>query len=314
MDLLQDIPQFAEWRAVQPLHKGWSNDQKFYVEHSDGRRLLLRLTNCEQREAKQREFAALQLFWQLGIRMSEPLEFGHCGNGHYVYSLLSWLDGEPADEVIERYTEQEQYQLGLQAGRILQRIHSIPAPPEQPQWEQRMLRKFQVHLERYRSSGVQVADDQLALRFVAENLGLLKDRPQVLEHGDYHLGNIILGADGQLGVIDFNRWGYGDPYEDFYKMLFFSRDLSIPFAQGQLDGYFQADPPDLFFRLLALYTADVALFSVVWALDFGQAEVDGMIRRAEMLFRDYQGFSVHRPAWVDQPFGFARTIATRRNR
>lgn len=313
MDFLRDIPQFTEWRVVEPLLKGWSSDRKFYIERSDGQRLLLRLTDQAERDAKQREFAALQAFWRLGIRMSEPLEFGCCGDGRYVYSLLSWLDGEAADEVIQRYTDEEQYRLGLQAGQILRRIHSLPAPPDQSPWEQRMLRKFQVHLERYRNCGVQVEHDQLALRFVADNLALLKDRPQVLEHGDFHLGNMVLGADGQLGIIDFNRWGYGDPYEDFYKMLFFSRDLSVPFAQGQLDGYFQAEAPDLFFRLLALYTADVALFSIVWALDFGQAEVDGMIRRAEMLFRDYQGFAVHRPAWVDQAFGFERAITMRRD-
>ncbi len=313
MDFLRDIPQFTEWRVVKPLYKGWSSDQKFYVERSDGQRLLLRLTDQAERDAKQREFEALQLFRQSGIRMSEPLEFGHCGAGQYVYSLLSWLEGDAADDVIQRHTEQEQYQLGLQAGRILRRIHSQPAPPDQAPWEQRMLRKFQVRLERYRNCGVQVEDDQVAMRFVTENLSLLNNRPQALQHGDYHLGNMILGADGQLGIIDFNRWDFGDPYEDFYKMLFFSRDLSIPFAQGQLDGYFQADPPDLFLRLLALYAAYIALFSVVWALDFGQAEVDGMIRRAEMLFRDYQRFSVHRPAWVDQPFDFERTIAVRRD-
>ena len=30
----------------------------------------------------------------------------------------------------------------------------------------------------------------------------------------------------------------GDPYEEFYKMMMFSRELSVPFARGQIYGYF----------------------------------------------------------------------------
>ena len=39
-------------------------------------------------------------------------------------------------------------------------------------------------------------------------------------------------------MIDFNRWDFGDPYEEFYKLQFFSRNVSPLFAYGQLQGYF----------------------------------------------------------------------------
>jgi len=87
---------------------------------------------------------------------------------------------------------------------------------------------------------------------------LLKNRPQTYQHGDFHIGNLIVTPDNTLGVIDFNRWDYGDPFEEFYKMMLFSRELSIPFAMGQINGYFENRVPNNFlicwlYILLMLY-------------------------------------------------------------
>lgn len=297
-EFLQDIGQYPQWIAIEPVNKGWSKDRKFCIERQDGVRLLLRLSDYEQYQNKQREYAAMQKFHSLGIRMSEPLEFGVCGDGCYVYSLLSWLDGEALDDVLSSMSEQEQYELGFRAGKILYRIHSVPAPADQPEWEQRMVKKLRVHLQRYSACEYKVPRDKLALQYLEDNLPLLKNRPQSLQHGDFHPGNMILSDNGQLGIIDFNRWDYGDPYEEFYKMMLFSREQSIPFVRGQIAGYFGDNAPDLFFRLLALYLADVILFSVVWATNFGSDEIQGMLKRAEMILDDYAGFSSYRPTWL----------------
>ena len=129
---------------------------------------------------------------------------------------------------------------------------------------------------------------------------LLKNRPQTCQHGDFHIGNLILAPGNTLGVIDFNRWDYGDPFEEFYKMMLFSRELSIPFAMGQINGYFENRVPNNFFDLLALYLADVILFSVVWAIPFGTDEVKGMIKRAEMMLSDYDNFNTTTPKWFTE--------------
>ncbi len=100
-----------------------------------------------------------------------------------------------------------------------------------------------------------------------------------------------------LGVIDFNRWDYGDTIEEFYKMMVFSRELSIPFAIGQINGYYENGVPKDFFDILSLYVADVILFSIVWAIPFGDREVKGMIKRAEMILEDYNNFKNTIPKW-----------------
>ncbi len=64
----------------------------------------------------------------LGVPMCKPIEFGTCEDG--VYSIQSWIDGEDAEEVIGRYSDSEQYVYGLEAGRILRKIHSISAPAD----------------------------------------------------------------------------------------------------------------------------------------------------------------------------------------
>lgn len=297
-EFLQDIRQYAEWVKIEPINKGWSQDKKFCIERQDGARLLLRLSSHEQYPTKQKEFAAMHQFRSIGIRMSEPLELGICGRGDYVYMLLTWQEGDTLGDVFGTLSEQKQFEIGIKAGEILRTIHSIPAPVDQPDWQERMTKKIKSHLERYHASEFKVPSDELALKYIEENLHLLKKCPQVLQHGDYHPGNMILSPTGELSIIDFNRWDYGDPYEEFNRMMVFSREQSIPFARGQLVGYFGEDIPDLFFRLVALYLADVILFSVVWATSFGQADVDNMLRRAQMILDDYDGFTTHKPIWL----------------
>src|SRR5690554_5276962 len=160
-----------------------------------------------------------------------------------------------------------------------------------------MLKKFDYHLDEYKKCGIKVKNDNKAIEYVKDNLHLLKNRPQTFHHGDYHVGNLILTSKDTLGVIDFNRWDYGDPYEDFYKMMLFSREVSIPFTKGQINGYFDDGVPKDFFEILALYLADVILYSVVWAIPYGEEEINTMLRLADMIFSYYDYFNTVVPKW-----------------
>jgi len=46
-----------------------------------------------------------------------------------------------------------------------------------------------------------------------------KDVQRTFCHGDYHLGNMIVDKDREINIIDFNRWGYDDPYEEFNRLM-----------------------------------------------------------------------------------------------
>ncbi|MFO7636408.1 MAG: phosphotransferase [Clostridia bacterium] len=281
------------------IEKGWSRDEKYVLWTSQGIRYLLRVSDIREREAKEREFKAMEKMAGLGIPMSKPLWMKALPEDGKVLMLLSWIEGDTLEDVIQEHDPIEQYRFGVEAGKILARIHSTAAPEGISDWETRMRGKIGWHLAKYKECGIRVEGDEAIQSFIESHMHLLENRTQSMQHGDYHIGNMVLKPDKTLGIIDFNRWDHGDPYEEFYKMVFFSRKKSIPFCKGQLKGYFgEGIPPD-FHGLLALYIADVALFSVVWAMPYGQKEVDTMKDIAAMVYRDYAGFTKTVPGWME---------------
>ena len=297
-NMILDKNLLNKYNEVHKVNKGWSKDEKFYIERENGEKFLLRISPIEYLDIKEEEFNIIKDVSELEINMSKPIDFGICNNGQNVYMLLSWIEGKALDEKITSISNNKQYNIGIEAGKILKKFHSISAPDGQEDWEQRMLKKFDYHLDEYKKCGIKVKNDKKAIEYVKDNLHLLKNRPQTFHHGDFHVGNLILTPKDRLGVIDFNRWDYGDPYEDFYKMMLFSREVSIPFAKGQIDGYFDDGVTKEFFEILALYLADVILYSVVWAISFGKEEINTMLRLADMIFTDYDYFNSVVPKWL----------------
>lgn len=110
------------------------------------------------------------------------------------------------------------------------------------------------------------------------------------------MGNMVVTPSGELGIIDFNRMDYGDPWEEFNRITWCA-GLSPLFASGRIHGYFNNNVPDLFFRLMALYIASNQLSSIHWAIPFGKEEVDDMVQRAEEVLEAYDYFQTYIPKW-----------------
>ena len=283
-----------EWRSVEPVNKGWSSDRKYRIQTIDGRTLLLRLSEISKLDAKRKEFEIIKKYACLGFPMSQPIEFGV--QDEQVYMLLSWIDGTDLESVLSQFSEAEQYRLGREAGTILKKLHSIPVDPaDQPRQTKRERRLWQ--LAQYEQSALRLDGDETAVQYVKDNIGLIWTQPPVYQHGDFHPGNLILQVDGRIGVIDFNRWEVGDPWEEFYKLQSFGRELSVPYCVGEIDAYFDGNPPEDFWRTMAVYVAWSSLFSIKWAEPFGPAEIDGMVRRCKAAFADYDGFRRFIPKW-----------------
>ncbi len=284
------------WRSVTPVDKGWSEDRKYLVRTEGGRSLLLRLSGISRYEEKKKEYAVITKCAQMGIPMSVPRDFGVCEDGKSVYMLLDWVEGRDLEEVLPTLTEREQYALGRAAGEILRRIHRIPLDPEDVPKETKKPKKLR-QLALYEESDVRIPGDEIALRYVKENIDQIwKERPVYL-HGDFHPGNLIYRPDGSIGVIDFNRWEAGDPYEEFYKLESFGREVSVLYCVGQIDAYFGDAVPEDFWKALAVYVAHASLYSIKWAEKFGQEEIDGMVRRCRAAFEDYDDFRSWIPKW-----------------
>lgn len=296
MDNIKDIPGFNSWILVEPINKGWSNDKKYYIKTREGKELLLRTSNILEYNKKKEELESLKILSNKNILMSRPIEFGICNGGSFVYLLLTWIEGRDAETILADLSEGEQYRLGIDAGRTLKRIHSISAPKSSLNWEERFNNKIDKKMANYHACPIKFQDDDKVIKYIEDNRHLLKNRPQTIHHGDYHVGNMIITPKGEIGIIDFNRMDYGDPWEEFNRITF-CVEASPIFASGYINGYFDNKVPDLFFRLLALYIATNQLSSIPWAIPFGQEEVYQMLRITENVLSWYDNFTSYIPNW-----------------
>lgn len=280
--------------SKEPILKGWSEDNKYCITDETGTRFLLRVSDISQYAAKHSEFRMMQRVASLGTPMCLPIEFGICEEG--VYSIQSWIDGEAAETLIPLLSDREQYSYGLEAGRILSRIHSIPAPESQEDWAVRFNRKMDTKIRRYNDCPIKYPKGQAFIDYINENRYLLDGRPQVYQHGDYHIGNMMIDHSGKLYIIDFNRNDFGDPWEEYNRIVWCAQK-SFLFASGMVDGYFDGNVPFDFWKLLALYISSNTLSSVYWAIPYGEKEVNTMLNQAEEVRTWYNDMTEPVPIW-----------------
>ncbi|SHI61154.1 aminoglycoside phosphotransferase family protein [Lutispora thermophila] len=277
-----------------PITKGWSEDKKYCAIGADGTKYLLRIFPRKNYNRKKVEFEMMQQVAALGVPMCQPIEFGTCDD--VVYSLHSWIDGKDAEEKITYFPDKEQYVYGLEAGRILKKIHSIPALLIQESWENRFNGKIDRNIKMYSECPIKYEKGQVFIYYINANRQLLKYHPQCFHHGDYHIGNMMIDNDGNLQIIDFNRYDYGDPWEEFNCIVWSAQKAPL-FASGILDGYFDNDVSLDFWRLLILYISSNTLSSISWAVSFGQKELDTMINQATDVFNWYDSLKNPVPTW-----------------
>jgi aminoglycoside phosphotransferase (APT) family kinase protein len=284
--------------SINPVCKGWSEDKKYCVTNEGGTKYLLRITPAERFETRKSLFAMLKQVDALGIPMCRPVDFGRCTDG--VYSLQTWIDGDDLETVLPLFSETEQYVLGLKSGEIARKMHSLPAPENQEEWETRFNRKTDMKIKKYHACGLRFDGDEYVLAYIEQNRHLLKIRPQCFQHGDYHVGNMML-ENGELKIIDFDRYDFGDPWEEFNRIVW-SAAASPHFATGQLRGYFGGEPPLEFFKLLAFYISSNTLSSIYWAAPFGTSDLDTMMKQAKDVLAWFNNMNNPIPTWYLKDF------------
>jgi len=280
--------------ARQPVEKGWSGDKKYRITTADGGNYLLRITAPERAQRFRLGFQRMQEAAQLQVPMCLPIEIGESPEG--TYAIHSWIDGVDAEAYIPTLSRQQQYAYGLDAGRILQRLHSLPAPADATPWEERFNAKIDRKITMYEECPLKYEQGDLFLHFLAENRHLLAHRPQSYQHGDYHIGNMMVDKNGLLTIIDFYRDDFGDPWEEFNRIVWCAQ-AAPAFAAGIVDGYFGGEVPMAFWKLMAVYICTNALSSLPWAIPFGETEITTMIKQAAQILQWYENMVNPVPSW-----------------
>lgn len=302
---LRNIPRFPEWTAITPIAKGWSEEAKFRAKTPSGEYHFIRITDNHNFDRKKEEFHAMQQLSLTHLNISRPVDFGLSSSGDFVYSIYTWVEGDDAELEIPRLPPITQYEYGRKAGIMLREIHKHPAPSETPPWAPRFRQKVEQFVKLYHEMGINLDYGHEVINFLHKNAQLLNNRPQCLQHGDFHLGNMVLtkqeNADSrELGLIDFNRLSYGDPWEEFER-CYFTIQKSVPFMNGQIHSYFDDDVPDLFLKLLAYYTGYSCISSIPWAKPFGPDEMEKLRVLSNSVIEEFNNYQDYVPKWYEEP-------------
>ncbi|AWB44519.1 aminoglycoside phosphotransferase [Paenibacillus sp. CAA11] len=294
-----EVPLLRKLAELREIHKGYSPDRKFEAA-ADGRRYLLRIYEQRLVARKQEEFKILQeLHERHDVRCSRPLGIGMLSGLGLGYMLLTYIEGEDAVDELPRLSKGQQYDIGYDAGSQLRRMHQIQAPDSvAASWAQRSLAKHRKYVDEYSQTETKIERGDRVLGFIEEHLHLLQHRPVSLQHDDFHTGNLIIKDGCLAGIIDFNRFDWGDPYQEFMKTGMFSSEVSIPFAVGQIRGYFQGREPDeLFWTLYSMYIAMCLISSVVWIKKVKPEETGIMMEKINRVLADHNDFQAVIPQW-----------------
>ena len=203
----------------------WSFDA--VVEHADGRSETLALVSrADPRQgpntmSRETEYRVLEAAAAAGVPVPRMHAMGDDSMG-VPFFLMERVEGET---IARRILRDDDYAgaravMTRQLGEILASIHRMPidAPGlEQLPRPEPSLSPAQTEMLRFETTYRAIAPEphpalELALRWL--KLHLPPAAAPTVVHGDYRMGNLIVGPDGVRSVLDWELTHVGDPLED----------------------------------------------------------------------------------------------------
>lgn len=298
LDIIKDIPRYKEWISITVPMYGWSQNLKYRVKNTNGSEYILRVSDISIFDYKKQEYDNITRLSQYDILMPKPIEFGLCNNEKNVYMLLTWINGVAVEDVISNLDDDLQYQLGYLSGELLRKIHNCSSADCNTNWGTTYKSNIDNMIDSYRNVNIHINHEQEIIEYINANKHLLDNRPQVIRHGDFHVGNLIITPENKIGVVDFDKCAVGDGWEEFGCIVWAAR-LSEKFAKGQVDGYFSCNIPDEFFRLLALYIGVYVLEHVVRSEIHhkDKRSIESIISNTDFMTGMFDNYNTYIPNW-----------------
>ena len=287
-----------EYIKKEIISEGWSGDKKYKIMDKSGNVYFLRISHRDQFDKRKIEFDTMNRVMSLGVEICRPIEFGICEEG--VYVIQQWINGKVLREIANTLSDVTAYSYGCKSGEALLKIHSIEAPANIAPWKERYGEKIEKKIKLYLNSSRKYKDGHVFLQYCEKNKELIENRPQCFQHGDFHTGNMMIDEHHQLIIIDFDRSDYGDPWEEFNRIVWCVQD-NKEFARGLIDGYFKKEVPILFWKLLKLYISSNTLSSLPWALPYGEEQIKIIEKQADAILGWYDhDFRIDVPNWYNR--------------
>lgn len=252
--LLKELRQRVEFDRHEVVAKGHSDAVKLALFREEQPVNLLRIYRLDTYSRRKNEHDFIKRHFTNGVRCQEPIALEAWPELQLCGLLLTYLEGASGEVVLPGLSSEEQYLQGEAAGKELRTIHTVVPDAEINGFE----RRYAKYLDKKRKVG------ELGLRFhkqseleafIERSFGLLRDSPVCFQHDDYHPSNLIFRNGRLKGVIDFSRFDWGDPWEEFFKLPKYTCAVSRLFAAGQISGYFDGKIPDRFWEKYNLFVA-----------------------------------------------------------
>ncbi|WP_051621087.1 aminoglycoside phosphotransferase family protein [Paenibacillus sp. UNC451MF] len=252
--LFEDIRNHCDFDHAEFIDKGFSSAQKYILYKSGEAAYLLRVYDGASYSRRVEEQKYLQQHYDNGVMCQKPVHEGYVPELGLCFLVLNYMDGESGEEVLPKLTVEQQVEQGYAAGHELRKIHEIT--PETPfNWAEKRYTKYMNKKNKVAELGVCFDKQKEIEMFIEAHFDLLKESRVSFQHDDFHPSNLIFKDNRLIGVIDFSRFDWGDPWEEFFKLSKYTCEISNHFAWGQLMGYFNERIPDHFWLKYHLFVA-----------------------------------------------------------
>lgn len=291
--MLDTILKKYEIIQKEKIDYGWSGDIKYHLKDKNQNGFLLRIVDKVKYQKLLWQFKMLKEIEKLNLNISKPIEIGIL-NDNQVYIILTWIAGENAKEVLEGLEHDEAYNIGLDAGKILKCIHNVKVESSEKWWDiyqNKTIKK----IEYVDNNDIKFSKKNEVINFIETNMHILKKQEMRLQHGDFHVGNMVIN-DKKIGIIDFDKLSVADPIDDF-KPFVWNVWTNEYFQRGIIDGYFNKLIPDDFFLKLAVYAADSIIGQTIWSKRFGEHEINVAKDVTKSVLFWYDDFKLTIPKW-----------------
>ena len=258
MTILEQLEQYPK----EFIQKGYSEEMKYKVKADKNYFLKISpLFFTKKKDLEVKYISALEK----EIKFPKLVEMKFETNS--ILSLYEWIDGVDIRDYASKLTGEELYQYGMEAGAFLKKIHSISIEEPSVNWQEYYIHKSKKYIHSFRKLNENFAEIETFIDFIQSHQSLLKDRPISLCHGDYHVGNMMIELETKkLVIIDFGSLEIGDPMEEFNRI------------------------PNKFWKLMAYYMACDVVGSIPWAINFGDNQLEIMLKRAKLVLDWFDDF------------------------
>jgi len=284
---------------AEEINVGFSKDKKYKLADIRGAYYFMRQSEkANPKDKLKHEYEILKMLMEKNYPAPKPLfYFLHARKS---YLITTFIEGENLSDVIGLLSSENQYLIGKHAGELLKSLHN-QFKMELP-LDAFIQRKMSEYLLPFNH---QTCEDvyNVLYTYVSENLHLIPSKSSVLEHSDFHLGNLFI-HENQLYLIDFNGSHVGIIHDEFYKLELFDYEISPHYVNGVFDSYLSSIEKASFFRLHKVFLA----ISLIQALRWGSSQNNEIyqkeIERTKRIIASYDRYQSVFPNWMIEQKSF----------